>query len=345
MMVSALEDEIRSQPEILQQRAVLVRQDVADAGRLLGQSDVDYVVIAGRGTSKNAARYAQYVWGSETGMLVSLARPLLFQSKITPRLKGAAVVGISQSGESPDVVSVLRAANLQGRPIIAITNNVDSPLAREADVVVPLLVGPELAVPATKTFLASLQTVIQIAAILNPNMSNLSLIDEIPQRIGETIDAALRQFGTISTLAGVNSLTVLGRGAGYAAACEIALKIREVTGIRAESYSVPEYLHGPIGGTVTNSPIWLIASPDQEDWYWSSLIETLHLRGCEVTALAATSFNPKTSSMLTLPDHLPPWLFAMLASVVGQAASLRIGELAGLNVDYPEGLRKITLTS
>ena len=109
---------------------------------MLGAADVDHVVIAARGSSDNAARYAQYLLGSEAGISVALATPWLFgPATRRPGSTGAAVIAISQSGRSPDVVGVLAAAREQGRPTIAITNDRHSPLAALADVVIELGVG------------------------------------------------------------------------------------------------------------------------------------------------------------------------------------------------------------
>jgi glucosamine--fructose-6-phosphate aminotransferase (isomerizing) len=329
---------------VLLQRSLLVERAVADAAALVDGIDCTHVLIAARGSSKNAARFAQYVWGSEAGLLVNVARPLLFQGVRSPKLPGAVVIGISQSGESPDIVNVLSLAAGQGRPTLCLTNNEDSPMATAAGVVVPLHAGIEAAVPSTKTFLASLQTEMQILRVLRPDPVLSSYVDQIPQCVSDAITSAFEQRDAFSRLQDLDSLIVLGRGAGYAAASEIALKLREVTGIRAESFSAPEFLHGPIAACGEGSSIWVVASPDQPVSYWAQLVEQLKQRGCIVTTLQSTSATLLSTLTIELPDDLPAWLFAILASVFGQVAALLIGEALGLNVDSPTGLRKITLT-
>src|SRR5204863_5750100 len=155
--MSWLATELREQPEAL--RRLLDRQ--ADAARhaagLFRRRDIRYVLIASRGSSGNVARYAQYLLGRAHRVPVMFATPSLYTIyEQPPRLTGAVVVGISQSGASPDVASVLAEARRQGRPTIALTNMADSPLAREADAVLPLEAGEEKAVAATKTYLNSL---------------------------------------------------------------------------------------------------------------------------------------------------------------------------------------------
>ena len=129
---------------------------------------MQYVVIASRGSSSNVARYAQYLLGRAHRVPVMFATPSLYTIyEQPPRLAGAAVIGISQSGASPDVASVLAEARRQGRPTIALTNVGDSPLAREADAVLPLEAGEERAVAATKTYLNSLGAIALLFAAVD----------------------------------------------------------------------------------------------------------------------------------------------------------------------------------
>src|SRR3954452_6958653 len=158
--VSWLESELYEQPAALArliERQVAHVDEVANAFR---RDDVQYILIASRGSSSNAARYAQYLLGRAQRVPVMFATPSLYTIyEQPPRLDGAVVVGISQSGASPDVTSVLAEARRQGRPTIALTNDDTSPLAQNADEVLPLEAGEEKAVAATKTYLNSLGAV------------------------------------------------------------------------------------------------------------------------------------------------------------------------------------------
>ena len=155
-MTTLLEREIREQADVLRSRRAGGAKQAARAADLLRGEDVSYLLVAARGSSDNAARFGQYLLGLEAGLSVALAAPWLFAAgRRAPRLGGAAVMGISQSGRSPDVVSVLAAARAQGRPTIAVTNDAGSPLAAEAELTVELAAGPERSVAATKTYLAS----------------------------------------------------------------------------------------------------------------------------------------------------------------------------------------------
>src|SRR5438105_15945050 len=146
-LVSWLENELREQPAALERLLQRQGDRAREIAGIFGRHDVQYVLIASRGSSGNAARYAQYLLGRAHRVPVMFATPSLYTIyEQPPRLEGAVVVGISQSGASPDVASGLAEARRQGRPTVALTNASDSPLAREADAVLLLEAGEERAV-------------------------------------------------------------------------------------------------------------------------------------------------------------------------------------------------------
>src|SRR5947209_18696165 len=162
-MTSLLEQEIMNQPEVI---ARLLDRETEHIQNIVRQLPAfDYVLIAARGSSDHAATYAKYAWTSLAGYPVALAAPsLLTMYRTVPRLASALVVGISQSGQSPDILAVLEEGKRQGRPTLAITNDGTSPLAAMADHVVELHVGPERSVAATKTYTAQLAVMALFAA-------------------------------------------------------------------------------------------------------------------------------------------------------------------------------------
>src|SRR6266705_1873564 len=162
-MTSLLEQEIWSQPEAITR---LLKRETRHIERIAAQLPAfDYVLIAARGSSDHAATYAKYAWTTLAGYPVALAAPsLLTMYKAVPRLAGALVAGISQSGQSPDIVAVLEEGKRQGRPTLAITNDGASPLAAMADHVVELHAVSELSVAATKTYTAQLAVMAIFAA-------------------------------------------------------------------------------------------------------------------------------------------------------------------------------------
>jgi len=304
-------------------------------------------VIAARGSSDNAARYAQYLLGSEAGISVGLATPWLFgPGHSPPRMEGAAVVGISQSGRSPDVGAVLEAARAQSRPTIAITNERHSPLATRADVVIELAVGEERSVAATKTYLGSLQAVAAIAAALVPERVTTEWFARLPDLVTELAAEQLAGRERFDPLAECRLLTAVGRGLDLSTACESALKLRELSGIPAEGFSPPDLIHGPLGAVGPETGLWIVAAGERTD---PEAMEALERMRSRAGVTAAVSADPAVLShaaiAVGLPHGLPPWVGALAAVVPAQAAALRLAELRGVDVDEPNGLRKITLTN
>src|ERR1035441_71567 len=148
-MTTIFEEEIRSQGDLLRRRAELGEQQTRDAAQ--SWRDVNYALVAARGSSDNAAAFFQYLAGRELVLVVALATPSLFQDESSMKLDGAGVVAISQSGKSPGMLEVIRTAKLQGRPNVIFTNDANSALALEGDSVVELFAGPERAIASTKT--------------------------------------------------------------------------------------------------------------------------------------------------------------------------------------------------
>src|SRR3989442_6003700 len=171
-MASWLEQEIRSQPEVL---ARLLERETKHIGEIAAQlPPFEYALIAARGSSDHAATYAKYAWTTLAGYPVALAAPsLLTMYKTQMHLTGALVVGISQSGQSPDIIAVLEEGKRLGRPTLAITNDGASPLAAMADHVIELHAGPEQSVAATKTYAAQLAVMAIFAAALSGKAQHL----------------------------------------------------------------------------------------------------------------------------------------------------------------------------
>ena len=185
--MSWVEREIREQPEALARFLDAERDHVAAIVPELLLADVRYLLIASRGSSGNAARYAQYLLGSANQLPVAFSTPSLYTLYDAPPLLDAALaVGISQSGASPDVVSVLAEARRQGRPTLAITNEADSPLARAAEWTLPLHAGEERAVAATKTYLNSLGAIALLSACCRrrPRATSSASTTSWPRRNG-----------------------------------------------------------------------------------------------------------------------------------------------------------------
>jgi glucosamine--fructose-6-phosphate aminotransferase (isomerizing) len=341
-MTTIFEEEIRSQGDILRRRAELGMQQARDAAG--SWRDVDYALVAARGSSDNAAAFFQYLAGRELGLVVALATPSLFQDERTMKVDGAGVLAVSQSGKSPGMIEVVRTARAQGRPNVVVTNDAHSPLALEGDSVVELFTGPERAIASTKTFTSSCHALAQFVSALSG--SSLDGLDAVPDIIERTVEWALTNALPTSLLNAAGGLTVVGRGIGYASAAEISLKIREVTGIRSEAYSAPDYLHGPIGADGQGATLLVVVTDEMEDEIAASLIEQCSQRGMRTVMLRSFEHSPQASDAdIVVPESMDNWCLGLALVVVGQVLSLRLGELRGRPIDTSPGLNKVTLTA
>lgn len=348
MSGSLLERELREQGRVLAERAAPGAAAAARAAEALRRDDVDYVLVAARGSSDNAARFGQYLLGLETGTLAALATPWLFgPAGAPPRLDGAAVLGISQSGRSPDIVAVLAAGRAQGRPTVAITNDARSPLAEQADVVVPLGAGEERSVAATKTYLASLHALVQLVQALRADAERASWLERLPALVHEAIDTHLAGRDRFAVLRGLGLVTAVGRGMHFATALETALKIRELTGVPAEGFSPPDLLHGPVAALSPRGGLWYVAAGAGEREEARETFAAVRRRTGPAVVVSdddALLGADGADVAVPLPAGAPDWATAMLAAIPAQVAAMRLAELLGVEVDRPHGLSKVTLT-
>jgi glutamine---fructose-6-phosphate transaminase (isomerizing) len=341
------EQELRDQGDALARSATASGTGVGETARILRRGDVTHLLIAARGSSDNAARYGQYLLGAAAGLSVGLTTPWLFRpGRQAPRLEGAAVLGISQSGSSPDVVGVLAASRAQGRPTIAITNDRDSALAAAADAVVDLGVGPERSVAASKTYLASVQALALIASDLAPGRVPRDWIERLPEVASTIVGEQLARRDRFDPLTGCRPLTAVGRGLDFAAACESALKLRELSGIPAEAFSPPDLIHGPLGGLDHDAGLWVVSGGGEAEADALEALARIRARtGFTVAVAGDRRVLGLASVAITLPDRLPDWAAAIVGVIPAQAAALRLAELRGIEVDRPHGLSKVTLTT
>jgi glucosamine--fructose-6-phosphate aminotransferase (isomerizing) len=341
-MTTNFEREIRSQGAVLAQRAESGReqaQGVAESWR-----GVSYALAAARGSSDNGAVFFQYFAGEELGLLVALATPSLFEGKGTVGLDGAGVLAISQSGRTPGLVDVIGRAVAQGRPNAVITNDPGSPLALAADLVVDLAAGPEQAVASTKTFSSTWHALAQLVEALKG--SALAGLDELPGFVERTVTWSLESRLPTESMNVAGGLTIVGRGIGQSVAAEIALKIREVAGIRSESFAAPDYLHGPIGAGGDGSTLVLVVTDEISDAVCSEMLTESHRVGMRSVVLRSPNRTGLVADEeIVLVETAPNWCVGLAQVVVGQVLALRLGEARGRPIDSSPGLKKVTLTA
>ena len=344
--MSWLEAELREQPAALAR--LLERQGprAAELARAFSQEDIRYVLIASRGTSSNAARYAQYVLGRAHRVPVMFATPSLYTIyEQPPRLDGGLVIGISQSGASPDVVSVLLEARRQGRPTIAITNDPDSPLGISAEAVLPLEAGEEHAVAATKTYLNSLGAIALLFTAIGNDAVARRQLDQMPDALERQLALSFETAPPLREYRNAIGATVVARGVNYGTAFEIALKIRELSGLLVEAYSPADLMHGPIAAIQPRWPAIVVAPSGPAQPSVEEIVPPLLERGARVIGVSdSESVLAEAHTRLPLVPDIPEWLSPLTAVIPGQVTAMRLAELRGLDVDNPAGLKKITLT-
>lgn len=350
MAGALMASEIAEQPTVVARLLTAERERVTVIAAALRArwGEIAFVSIAARGTSDNAARYAQYLFGALTGRAVALATPALFtRYRTPPDLRRSLTIGISQSGESPDIVAVLAEARRQGAPTLAITNNPDSPLARAAEFGLPIHAGVERSVAATKTYMAQLMALAMLAAALTED-SAARRWEELAA-IGGAVGAAVGLDAEIARRADryrdSQRLVAAGRGYCYGTAFEAALKLKETCYLLAEPYSPPDFIHGPVALIEPGFPALLFAPSGATFADMLAFARTLRELGADLLIVSdRDEILALADTPLRLPADVPEWLAPLPAIVPTQLLALSLARLKGYDPDRPRGLSKVTLT-
>lgn len=343
---SYLYREIHEQPAVLQQVLDQEGQTVRRLATAIRQRNIDYIVIAARGTSDNAGRYANYLFGAVNGLPVALATPSLFTIyKQPPQFKNALVLGISQSGKSPDIVSVLAEARRQGALTAAITNEPDSDLAAQADHLIALHADTERSIAATKTYTSELMALAFLSATLANEATMLADLARVPEAVAKVLTVS----DTVRTLAQryryMQDCVVIGRGFNYATAFELALKLKELTYIIAEPYSSADFLHGPLALIEHGFPALVVAPTGIMLPELRSFLQVLRQREAESIVISDDEATLAEARIpIPLRASLPEWLSPLTAIVPGQLLALYLAHARDYDPDHPRGLRKVTET-
>jgi glucosamine--fructose-6-phosphate aminotransferase (isomerizing) len=350
----SLAGEIAEQPAVAE-RLLRERRPMIDllADRLaprIANREIDYVVIAARGTSDHAAIYAQYLFGAHLRLPIALAAPSLISLYgVEPRLDRALVIGISQSGQSPDIVGAIAAARRQGAPTIAITNEPDSELAAAAEDVIDLGAGPERAVAATKTYTSELLAIALLVTAIEKRLSPIegreAALAAVPEVLGAALATEPEAAAVARHLAAHDRLIVVGRGFEYATAREFALKLKELARVSADPYSAADFLHGPLALAEPGYPVVAVAPSGAAAADLDALLARLVELGVErvvisdrAEALAAATVG------IRLPIGLPEWLMPIAAIIPGQLVAMHLAIARGIDPEKPRSIRKVTLT-
>jgi glutamine---fructose-6-phosphate transaminase (isomerizing) len=343
----SLLSEIFEQPQVLSNLIDAQGENVRELAAAIQAADPRYVFLAARGTSDNAGRYANYLWGAYNRLPIALAAPSLFTFyQQPPRLNQALVVGISQSGQSPDIVSVLQEGRRQGCLTLAITNEPVSPLAQTADFVMDIHAGEEKAVAASKTYTAELTAIAMISAALAGDEERMAALRQVPG----WVEKVLGQDGAISQMVEryryMRQCVVLGRGFNYATAFEWSLKMKELAYVMAEPYSSADFQHGPIAVVEQGFPVMAVAPGGK---IFNNLLDMLdQLRNQflaeEVIISDKREALKLAQSPIPLPSGIPEWLTPLVAIVAGQMFAHHLTKAKGYDTETPRSIQKVTET-
>lgn len=317
------------------------REAVAAAAAAMRAVDPGLVATVARGSSDHAATYLKYAIELAAGIPVASVGPSvasIYGRRL--RFDGAACLGVSQSGRSPDIVEMMRSAREGGALTIAIVNDAESPLAAASDHALALHAGAERSVAATKTFVVSILAGLALLAAWRDDRALAAAVARLPEDFARAL--ACDWTPLADRLAEAGSLYVLGRGPGWAIASEMALKFKETCGMQASSYSAAEVLHGPSAIVGAGFPVLALGVGDAALPQLVATADRLAGQGAEVF-LTAPGGGPGVTRLpaveglhpLTAPLALAPSFYRFIEGLARRR---------GLDPDAPPHLRKVTAT-
>ncbi len=314
--------------------------------------DITNISITACGTALYAGAVAEYWFERFARVPVSIDIASEFRYRETPLLPGGVTIVISQSGETADTLASLRYAKEQGQKVIAVVNVPTSTIAREADVVLPILAGVEIGVASTKAFTCQLATLLCLAVATGRAHGHLSSEDEhklvramieVPRLMTEALKLSPEIELLARSLAKAQDVLYLGRGTNYPLALEGALKLKEISYIHAEGYAGGELKHGPIALIDEKMPVVVIAPHDRVFDKTVSNMEEVAARGGRIILIT----DPKGADLahvtalqkLILPE-MPATVAPMVYSIPVQLIAYHTAVIMGTDVDQPRNLAK-----
>jgi glucosamine--fructose-6-phosphate aminotransferase (isomerizing) len=345
--IVSLRDEIFEQPAAVCRLLDGGAADFASIAAAVARRPPAFAVIAARGSSDNAALYAKYLLAIRNGLVVSLAAPsTITLHRARPRMSEALVVGISQSGRSPDIVAVLDEARRQGALTVAVTNDPSSPLTAAAAHIVDLRAGPELSTAATKTYTTQLLAVALLsAALAEPTQAERADLEGMPGLMSAALTAEEVARSAASANAAYGGSVVLGRGYSYATAREWALKLQELAQVPAMPFSAADFEHGPLALADPGLLVLSVAPSGKELTAQLPLLRRLR-REQKVRLLLVSNrdVGAPIDQRLPLPAGIPGWLSPLVEIVPAQLYTYHLTLARGLDPDRPRTISKVTQT-
>lgn len=338
--ISKMRREISEIPDAVERLLQDGLTDIRRAATAVRDLDPAFVVTIARGSSDHVCSYLCYATELLLGLPVCSVGPSVASIYKAPlKLHRGVSLAVSQSGKSPDIVEMARAARRDGALSIAITNDPGSPLAQVSEHTLPIHAGPELSVAATKTFVTSAVAGLLLLAEWREDKVLCEAIHRLPDALAKA--AALDWPEVRAAVRPDTSLFTLGRGPVSAISNEAALKFKETCQIHAESYSSAEVLHGPVSIVNEGFPVLCFAAGDAAETALVDIADQIAAKGASVfvtsdRAARATGIrHVRTDHPLTDPLSLIVSFYAMVE---------RVAVSRGIDPDAPRHLKKVTET-
>ena len=343
MTRSWMESEIRSQPALLARLAEGAAPLAQELARAISRRHPRFVVLTARGSSDHAAIYGKYLLETDAGLVASLAAPSVYSIYGgRPDVRDALVIGISQSGQSPDIVTTVAGARAGGALTLAITNDESSPLAQASDLRLPLQVGPERSVAATKTFTAELLAVwLLVQAMAGKDLDSAANLGSDAEA---SLASAQRTLSGSSLGDPASPIVVVGRGYGYPVALELALKLREVGRRNAHGFSAADLLHGPIAAVQAGTTAVVVGAAGPTSSSLRDGLAAIHAHGARSLVISNDPELAWEASLAVPVRAAGESLSGISLALAGQWLALQDALTRGLDPDRPPGLAKITRT-
>ena len=339
-------EEIHEQPEVLERLIGMEYGKVQALWSALNNRGIQHISIAARGTSDNAGTFGKYLLEIVGGVMVSLAAPsvfTLYNAKID--LSKWLLLGISQSGESTDVVEVVKRAREMGALTAGITNVEDSTLGRIADFTLLCHAGEEKSVAATKTYTATLGVLYLLSSVITQKVEILDNLKSAADSMRSVFDIEEQMSRVVERYRYMQECMVIARGINQATCQEAALKLSETCYVVAKPYSAADFQHGPIATIDEGFPVFLYAPPGKGYKAMLELVEELTEDRAEMIVI---STEDEILSRATTPIKLPVTVGEIYSPlvyiVVGQLFAQYLSVTKGYNPDHPRHLSKITRT-
>jgi glutamine---fructose-6-phosphate transaminase (isomerizing) len=349
--------EIYEQPEVVGHTLAHYLDMVAERVELPMELPFDFraltrVSIAACGTAYYAGMVAKYWFERFARLPVDVDIASEFRYRDAPLERGALAIFVSQSGETADTLASLREARARGQHVLSIFNVPTSTIARESDIVMPTLAGPEIGVASTKAFTCQLAALACLAIAAGRARGVLSEDDEkrlvralieIPRHLTEALALEPQIEQLARDLAKSRDVLYLGRGTSYPIALEGALKLKEISYIHAEGYAAGELKHGPIALIDETMPVVVIAPHDRVFDKTVSNMQEVAARGGRLIlvtdpegAAAADGQSAVTLTLPTMPATVGPLVYAVPVQLIAYHTAV----ILGTDVDQPRNLAK-----